>query len=119
MRHAPGSAFAPRITKRTYEVLYFHQPPLNRIQIENDETNPIPPRRRSRVIRRRPTAATHSNHTPYPLTQIPHNSRPHRHSIQATLALMKPLRRVAVLGAGTMGSRIAAHFANAGFPVDL
>jgi 3-hydroxyacyl-CoA dehydrogenase len=33
--------------------------------------------------------------------------------------MMKPLRRVAVLGAGTMGSRIAAHFANAGFPVDL
>jgi 3-hydroxyacyl-CoA dehydrogenase len=32
---------------------------------------------------------------------------------------MKPLRRVAVLGAGTMGSRIAAQFANAGFPVDL
>ncbi len=32
---------------------------------------------------------------------------------------LKPLRRVAVLGAGTMGSRIAAHFANAGFPVDL
>ncbi|HEY1497019.1 MAG TPA: 3-hydroxyacyl-CoA dehydrogenase/enoyl-CoA hydratase family protein, partial [Candidatus Solibacter sp.] len=31
----------------------------------------------------------------------------------------KPLRRVAVLGAGTMGARIAAHFANAGFPVDL
>ncbi len=27
---------------------------------------------------------------------------------------MKSLRRVAVLGAGTMGSRIAAHFANAG-----
>ena len=32
---------------------------------------------------------------------------------------MTPLRRVAVLGAGTMGSRIAAHFANAGLPVDL
>jgi 3-hydroxyacyl-CoA dehydrogenase len=32
---------------------------------------------------------------------------------------MKPIQRVAVLGAGTMGSRIAAHFANAGFPVDL
>src|ERR1035441_9671481 len=32
---------------------------------------------------------------------------------------MRPLRRVAVLGAGTMGARIAAHFANAGFPVDL
>ena len=30
-----------------------------------------------------------------------------------------PIRRVAVLGAGTMGSRIAAHFANAGFPVLL
>src|SRR5581483_210106 len=40
-------------------------------------------------------------------------------SAHSTLALMKPLRRVAVLGAGTMGSRIAAHFANAGFPVDL
>jgi 3-hydroxyacyl-CoA dehydrogenase len=33
--------------------------------------------------------------------------------------LMRPLRRVGVLGAGTMGSRIAAHFANAGFAVDL
>ncbi len=32
---------------------------------------------------------------------------------------MKSIRRVAVLGAGTMGSRIAAHFANAGFAVDL
>ncbi|HYP06436.1 MAG TPA: 3-hydroxyacyl-CoA dehydrogenase/enoyl-CoA hydratase family protein [Bryobacteraceae bacterium] len=29
---------------------------------------------------------------------------------------MRPIRRVAVLGAGTMGSRIAAHFANAGIP---
>jgi 3-hydroxyacyl-CoA dehydrogenase len=29
---------------------------------------------------------------------------------------MKPIRRVAVLGAGTMGSRIAAHLANAGIP---
>ncbi|HLY16388.1 MAG TPA: 3-hydroxyacyl-CoA dehydrogenase/enoyl-CoA hydratase family protein [Bryobacteraceae bacterium] len=32
---------------------------------------------------------------------------------------MTPLRRVAVLGAGTMGSRIAAHFANAGIPAFL
>src|SRR5881628_584278 len=32
---------------------------------------------------------------------------------------MKTLRRVAVLGAGTMGSRIAAHFANAGIPALL
>src|SRR5260370_39775561 len=32
---------------------------------------------------------------------------------------MKSLRRVAVLGAGTMGSRIAAHFANAGVPALL
>jgi len=30
-----------------------------------------------------------------------------------------PIRRVAVLGAGTMGSRIAAQIANAGFPVLL
>src|SRR5258708_19206466 len=29
------------------------------------------------------------------------------------------IRRVAVLGAGTMGSRIAAHIANAGVPVVL
>lgn len=29
---------------------------------------------------------------------------------------MKNIRRVAVLGAGTMGARIAAHFANAGIP---
>jgi 3-hydroxyacyl-CoA dehydrogenase len=32
---------------------------------------------------------------------------------------MTPLRHVAVLGAGTMGSRIAAHFANAGIPALL
>jgi len=30
-----------------------------------------------------------------------------------------PIQRVAVLGAGTMGARIAAHIANAGFPVLL
>ncbi len=30
-----------------------------------------------------------------------------------------PIRRIAVLGAGTMGARIAAHVANAGFPVLL
>src|SRR5690242_4340871 len=32
---------------------------------------------------------------------------------------MRSLHRVAVLGAGTMGSRIAAHFANAGIPALL
>lgn len=32
---------------------------------------------------------------------------------------MRALRSVAVLGAGTMGSRIAAHFANAGIPAIL
>ena len=32
---------------------------------------------------------------------------------------MKTIRKVAVLGAGTMGSRIAAHFANAGVPAHL
>lgn len=32
---------------------------------------------------------------------------------------MRTIRRVAVLGAGTMGSRIAAHLANAGIPVRL
>lgn len=32
---------------------------------------------------------------------------------------MRTLRRVAVLGAGTMGARIAAHFANAGVPAYL
>ena len=29
---------------------------------------------------------------------------------------MKHIHKVAVLGAGTMGARIAAHFANAGVP---
>ena len=33
--------------------------------------------------------------------------------------LTRQIRKVAVLGAGTMGSRIAAHFANAGVPVVL
>jgi len=32
------------------------------------------------------------------------------------VTIMRTIRRVAVLGAGTMGSRIAAHFANAGVP---
>src|ERR1035438_2782582 len=32
---------------------------------------------------------------------------------------MKQIRKVAVLGAGTMGSRIAAHIANSGVPVVL
>ena len=32
---------------------------------------------------------------------------------------MTTIRRVAVLGAGTMGSRIAAQFANAGIPAIL
>src|SRR5258708_26722718 len=32
---------------------------------------------------------------------------------------MRAIRRVAVLGAGPMGSRIAAHFANAGIPALL
>ena len=33
--------------------------------------------------------------------------------------MSKPIRRVAVLGAGVMGSGIAAHVANAGIPVVL
>ena len=33
--------------------------------------------------------------------------------------MLKPIEKVAVLGAGTMGARIAAHLANAGFPVLL
>jgi 3-hydroxyacyl-CoA dehydrogenase len=32
---------------------------------------------------------------------------------------MRPIQRVTVLGSGTMGSRIAAHFSNAGVPVLL
>src|SRR5260370_8761158 len=32
---------------------------------------------------------------------------------------MKPVRGGGVLGGGTMGAGVAAHFANAGFPVDL
>ncbi|HMD19902.1 MAG TPA: 3-hydroxyacyl-CoA dehydrogenase NAD-binding domain-containing protein, partial [Alloacidobacterium sp.] len=37
----------------------------------------------------------------------------------ATVATVPLIRRCAVLGAGTMGSRIAAHLANAGVPVVL
>src|SRR3984957_1943713 len=34
-------------------------------------------------------------------------------------AMKRRIERVAILGAGTMGARIAAHFANAGVPVFL
>src|SRR6202166_4839934 len=34
-------------------------------------------------------------------------------------AMKRRIEKVVVLGAGTMGARIAAHFANAGFPVLL
>jgi len=37
----------------------------------------------------------------------------------STSSLSKQIRKVAILGAGTMGSRIAAHIANAGLPVVL
>ena len=33
--------------------------------------------------------------------------------------MKKKVERIAVIGAGVMGSQIAAHFTNAGFPVDL
>src|SRR5207248_8597243 len=36
--------------------------------------------------------------------------------VRYTFRGMQTIQRVAVLGAGTMGSRIAAHFANAGTP---
>ena len=39
--------------------------------------------------------------------------------IDAAAGRVKDIRKVAVLGAGTMGSRIAAHLANAGLPVVL
>ncbi|MGC2635614.1 MAG: 3-hydroxyacyl-CoA dehydrogenase family protein, partial [Acidobacteriaceae bacterium] len=40
-------------------------------------------------------------------------------SVTSPAQAVSPIRRIAVLGAGTMGSRIAAHIANAGFPVLL
>src|SRR5437870_1507611 len=36
--------------------------------------------------------------------------------IERPRGLTRTLRRVAILGAGTMGARVAAHFANAGVP---
>ncbi|MFP5229938.1 MAG: 3-hydroxyacyl-CoA dehydrogenase NAD-binding domain-containing protein [Acidobacteriota bacterium] len=45
--------------------------------------------------------------------------REERASTEAGRAAAYPIRRVAVLGAGTMGSRIAAQVANAGFPALL
>src|ERR1700682_4502960 len=38
------------------------------------------------------------------------------HFLSQEFALMKHIHKVAILGAGTMGARIAAHFANAGVP---
>src|ERR1700735_5300360 len=38
------------------------------------------------------------------------------HQALSIKPMPKPIRRVAVLGAGTMGSRIAAHLANAQIP---
>src|SRR5262245_54193993 len=37
--------------------------------------------------------------------------------LSCTVPAMTPIRKVAVLGAGVMGSGIAAHAANAGLPV--
>src|SRR5260370_34158227 len=37
----------------------------------------------------------------------------------STTASTKQIRKIAILGAGTMGSRIAAHITNAGLPVVL
>src|SRR5690242_14246456 len=47
-------------------------------------------------------------------TAVPATTPVHRFASQPLL-----VRRAAVLGAGTMGSRIAAHLANAGIPVLL
>jgi 3-hydroxyacyl-CoA dehydrogenase len=41
------------------------------------------------------------------------------YSLQGDLTMFKPFRTVAVLGAGVMGSQIAAHLANAGLTVHL
>jgi 3-hydroxyacyl-CoA dehydrogenase len=54
-----------------------------------------------------PSSASHSSST----QQSTPSAKP--------LSPPKPIRKVAVLGAGTMGSRIAAHLANAGLPVVL
>ncbi len=47
------------------------------------------------------------------------SSSAQQHSEERSGLRLPLLRRVAVLGAGTMGSRIAAHLANAGLPVVL
>ncbi len=55
-------------------------------------------------------------------TPAPQGRGPHRQDFDCGVEIgSKPLlvRRAAVLGAGTMGSRIAAHLANAGIPVFL
>src|SRR5262245_9065984 len=45
--------------------------------------------------------------------------RPSARSVRYGPRMTQPIRRVAVLGAGVMGSGIAAHCANAGIPVLL
>jgi 3-hydroxyacyl-CoA dehydrogenase len=44
------------------------------------------------------------------------SSKVKSHIITQEFAFMKHIHKVAILGAGTMGARIAAHFANAGVP---
>ena len=51
--------------------------------------------------------------------ETPTLSRPQTNGAPASAAAQKPFRTVAVLGAGVMGSQIAAHFANAGLLVHL
>src|ERR1700732_780773 len=54
-------------------------------------------------------ASQHSGYSPFGACIMPPSST----------ASTKQIRKVAILGAGTMGSRIAAHIANAGVPVVL
>ena len=51
-------------------------------------------------------------------TSLPHPQADTMRNVEPSVPL-KSIRRVAVLGAGTMGARIAAHLANAGVPCFL
>ena len=53
------------------------------------------------------------------MSTIPPAKTPSQSPVQTPAAEPLMVRRAAVLGAGTMGSRIAAHLANAGIPVLL
>src|SRR5580698_4630609 len=56
---------------------------------------------------------------PYKIINTEDTGAPGNRELSTEVSIMKRINKVAILGAGTMGARIAAHFANAGVPSHL